>query len=74
MYAFFVGRIDDVQRVYRRMVANLLIETFMTFDFDPSLTSRLIIDSDLTQAINESATFRFLQRLSVIFGFRRDCP
>ena len=27
-----------------------------------------------TQVINESANFRFLQRLSVIFGFRRDCP
>ena len=25
------------------------------------------------QGINESANFRFLQRLSVIFGFRRDC-
>ena len=27
-----------------------------------------------TQSINESACFRFLQRLSFIFGFRRDCP
>ena len=26
------------------------------------------------QGISESANFRFLQRLSVIFGFRRDCP
>ena len=26
-----------------------------------------------SQGINESASFRFLQRLSVIFGFRRDC-
>ena len=26
------------------------------------------------QGINESANFRFLQRLSVIFGFRQDCP
>ena len=26
------------------------------------------------QSINESANFRFLQRLSVIFGFHRDCP
>ena len=28
----------------------------------------------LTQGIKESANFRFLQGLSVIFGFRRDCP
>ena len=28
----------------------------------------------LTQGINESANFRFLQRLFVIFGLRRDCP
>ena len=27
-----------------------------------------------TQDINESAIFRFLQRLSIILGFRRDCP
>ena len=27
-----------------------------------------------TQGINESANFCFLQRLPVIFGFRRDCP
>ena len=27
-----------------------------------------------SQGINESADFRFQQRLSVIFGFRRDCP
>ena len=27
-----------------------------------------------SQGINESANFRFLQRQSVIFGFRRDCP
>ena len=27
-----------------------------------------------TQGINESANFRFLQRLSVIVGFRRDRP
>ena len=26
------------------------------------------------QGINRSANFRFLQRLAVIFGFRRDCP
>ena len=26
-----------------------------------------------TQGINESASFRFLQRLSIIFGFRQDC-
>ena len=26
------------------------------------------------QGINESANLRFLQRLSIIFGFRRDCP
>ena len=31
-------------------------------------------DTTLAQGINESANFRFLQRLSVIFGFRRDCP
>ena len=30
--------------------------------------------STSTQGINESANFRFLQRLSVIFGFRPDCP
>ena len=65
---FLVGCIDGVQRVCRRMVAILFIETFMTFDFDTSLTSRLIMDSDLTQCINESANFRFPQRLSVIFG------
>ena len=28
----------------------------------------------ISQGINESANFRFLQRLSVIFVFRRDCP
>ena len=27
-----------------------------------------------TQGINESTNVRFLQRLSVIYGFRRDCP
>ena len=27
-----------------------------------------------TKGINDSANFRYLQRLSVIFGFRRDCP
>ena len=27
-----------------------------------------------SQGINESANFRFLQRLSVIFGFHGDCP
>ena len=27
-----------------------------------------------SQSINESTNFRFLHRLSVIFGFRRDCP
>ena len=27
----------------------------------------------ITQGKNESANFRFLQRLSVIFGIRRDC-
>ena len=27
-----------------------------------------------TQGKNESANLRFLQRLSVIFGFHRDCP
>ena len=28
----------------------------------------------LTQGVNESANFRFLQRFSVIFGFHRDGP
>ena len=40
-------------------------------------TSRLVknrLKRVYTQGINESANFRFLQRLSVIFGFRRDCP
>ena len=27
-----------------------------------------------TQGINKCANLRLLQRLSVIFGFRRDCP
>ena len=31
------------------------------------------IDHTYSQGINESANFGFLQRLSVIFGFRRDC-
>ena len=30
-------------------------------------------NSVVPQGINESANFRFLQRLSVIFGFRREC-
>ena len=33
----------------RYMVTILHIETFVTFDFDPSLISRLITDSDLDQ-------------------------
>ena len=33
----------------------------------------MCIVSQSTQGINESANFRFLQRLSVIFGFCRDC-
>ena len=32
------------------------------------------VDTTPSQGINESANFRFLQRLSIIFGFRRDCP
>ena len=28
----------------------------------------------IPQGINKSANFRFMQRLFVIFGFRRDCP
>ena len=32
------------------------------------------MERERPQGINESANFRFLQRLSVIFGFRRDCP
>ena len=30
--------------------------------------------ASFSQGINQSASFRFLPRLSVIFGFRRDCP
>ena len=32
------------------------------------------MQNGLPQAVNESTNFRFLQRLSVIFGFRQDCP
>ena len=38
---------------------------YLSVTFDQASTSQSII---------ESAKFRFLQRLSVIFGFRRDCP
>ena len=34
----------------------------------------MIIEFSTPQGINESAKFRYLQRLSVIFGFRRYCP
>ena len=37
------------------MLTILQIETFLTFDFDPSLTSGLITDSDLDQLKDELA-------------------
>ena len=47
---------------YTSMASELLpIGLFKVFDASP-------------QGINEAAIFRFLQRLSVIFGFCRDCP
>ena len=39
--------VDGVQCVCALMVTILNIETFVTFDFGPSLISRLITDSDL---------------------------
>ena len=39
--------VDGVHLVCMQMVAILYIETFVTFDFDPSLISRLITDSNL---------------------------
>ena len=47
------------------------------FDGDISYVWQVLrhnIHAPASQGINESANFRFLQRLSVIFGFRRDCP
>ena len=38
------------------------------------ILERYLRHSSYTQGINESANFRFLQRLSVIFGFRWVCP
>ena len=49
MCFFFVGCVDGVQYVYVLMVTILDIETFVTFDFDLSVTSRLITDSVLDQ-------------------------
>ena len=40
---FFFGCVDGVKRVYARMVAIF----FVTLNFNPSLISRLITDSDL---------------------------
>ena len=45
----FVGCDDGVQCVCARMVAILHIEKFVAFDFNPSLTSKMITDSDLDQ-------------------------
>ena len=41
--------VDDVKRVCTRMMAILHIETFVTFDFDPFLSLRLITVSNLDQ-------------------------
>ena len=46
---FFVGCVDSVLHVCAQMVAILHIETFVTFDFNPSLISKLITDSNLDQ-------------------------
>ena len=41
---------------------------------DLNLVDLIDLDQTPPQGINDSANFRFLQRLSVIFGFRSDCP
>ena len=52
---FFVGCFNCVQHVCPQMVAILHIETLVKFDFDLSLISQLITDSDL-------------DRIKLIFG------
>ena len=49
VFLLFVWCVDGVQRVYVLMVTIRHIETFVTFDFDPSIISRLITDSHLNQ-------------------------
>ena len=44
------------------MLTILQIETFLTFDFDPSLTSGLITDSDLDQLKDELAEKKKLKK------------
>ena len=41
--------------------------------FQNACTFNLLFHISFSRGINESANFRLLQRLSVIFGFRRDC-
>ena len=42
-----IGYVDGVQCIGELMVTIRNIETFVTFDFDPSFISRVITDSDL---------------------------
>ena len=51
----------------RSFFTEIMIQTFRR-------SPRRLSVSTVTLCINESANCRFLQRLSVIFGFRRDCP
>ena len=39
-----------------------------------NMAKNIKTDRSVSQGINKSANFHFLQRLSVIFGFRQDCP
>ena len=48
-FFFLVWCVDGVQCICALMVAILHIETFVIFDFDPSLILRLITDFDLNQ-------------------------
>ena len=46
VFLVFIRCVDCIQHVCAWMVALVHIETFVIFDFDPSLISRLITDSD----------------------------
>ena len=57
-----------------RSVTQMLLRYTYATGLVRAATGLLSMSFNLSQGINESANFRFLQRLSVIFCFRRDCP
>ena len=52
LYALYCRARRQCTVGFAQMVAIFYIETFVTFDFDPSLSSRLITVSDAFYAIN----------------------